>query len=84
MIKASFTGADGTVIVVLGLSHANLDRLRADGLSGFIRINGNEIGVAGIEILITAGATEDAIAAHFKEFIGPQTDVQDFRRRPKS
>jgi hypothetical protein len=36
MIKAVAKGADGKVHIFLGLSWANLDRLRADGLDGFI------------------------------------------------
>lgn len=61
-------------LVVLGLSHANLDRLRADGLDGFIRIAGEELGID-ITILITAGETEQAMMEHFAASVGPDTKV---------
>lgn len=62
-------------LILLGLSHANLDRLRADGLKGGISIKGEELGVA-VDIFITAAPTEahmlDAIAIR----IGPETQVR--------
>ena len=61
-------------VVLLGLSHANLDRLRADGLDGFIRIAGEELGID-ITILITAGETEQAMLEHFASSVGPDTKV---------
>lgn len=38
--------------VLFGLSHANLDRLRADGLDGFIRIGREELGID-VDIMIS-------------------------------
>jgi hypothetical protein len=70
-IKASI-GDKG--IVTLGLSHANLDRLRAEGLDGAIRIEGRELGLAA-DIWITAGETEAHMADHFRDGIGPHTVV---------
>lgn len=68
------TAADGRTVVVLALSHRNLDRLRADGLKGFIKVNGKDIGVP-VDIMITAGETEASMADALQEFIGPDTKV---------
>jgi len=75
MVKITAKGKDGRNVVVLGLSHRNLDKLRADGLNGFIKVIGAEIGID-CDILITAAETEAAIAEGFKDMIGPQTDVK--------
>lgn len=73
MIKASATGKDGRTIVILGLSHANLDKLRADGTNGFIKVIGNDIDIGDIDIIITAGETEAHLTEVLGEFIGPET-----------
>lgn len=67
-------------LLLLGLSHANLDRLRADGLNGAIRIKGKDIGLP-IEIWITAAETEDAIARMLLEskLVTAQTEIIDTR-----
>jgi hypothetical protein len=65
--------------VILGLSHANLDRLRADGLQGAIRVLGNDIG-ADIDIFITAAETEQAMLEAFQDNIGPETKVNIDKR----
>lgn len=74
MIKCISKLPDGRPLVTLGLSFANLDRLRADGLKGCIRINGAEIGIP-VDIIITAGETEAVMADALAEFIGPDTVV---------
>ena len=76
MIKATATG-NGRTILLLALSHANLDRLREDGLEGFIKILGEEVGIGKIDIMITAGETEAAIAKGLKRFIGPDTIIHE-------
>lgn len=73
MLKATAKGKNGTVLI-LGLSHANLDKLRADGTNGFIRIVGAEMGLP-IDIMITAGETEAALAHDLDDLIGPDTEV---------
>ena len=65
--------------VILGLSHANLDRLRADGLQGAIRVLGKDIG-ADIDIFITAAETEQAMLEAFHDNIGPETKVNIDKR----
>ena len=74
MIKASATGRDGKSYLIVGLSYANLDKLRADGTSGFIKINGAEMNLA-VDVIITAGETEASLAHDLEQFIGPDTKV---------
>ena len=57
MIKATAKGPDGRTRVVLGLSFADLDALRADPLNDYIRINGKGMGLP-VDIMIFAGKTE--------------------------
>lgn len=64
-LKGTFRGRE---MVVLGLSHANLDRLRADGLSGYIQISGDELGIA-FDILITAAENERVMLEAFADGI---------------
>lgn len=58
MIKARGTAPDGRPVLVLGLSHDNLDRLRAGQP---ITFDAKPYGYDG-EILIFAGKTEKAMA----------------------
>jgi len=76
MIKATMSTPDGRQILLIGLSHANLDRLKADGLNGYIRIK--DIGLP-FDVIITCGKTEQDIVNEFKQFIGPETKVHDSR-----
>jgi hypothetical protein len=73
MIKA-MGSSGGRKVLILGLSHDNLDRLRADGLNGHILIAGAEIELP-FDIHITAAATEDAIVRALMPGVGPQTTV---------
>ena len=66
-------------VVVLGLSHANLDRLREAGLSGGIQISGKELGID-VDIWITAAPDERAMIRAFQDGIGPETDVRIDKR----
>ena len=72
MIKATMTADDGRTVLLIGLSHKNLDRLKADGLKGYIPIR--DIGLP-IDVLITAGSTEAEITEGLKQFIGPDTVI---------
>ena len=76
MVKMVGTQENGTQVVMLGLSWANLDRLRADGLKGFMNIRGVDIGVP-VDIIITAAETEHEIADLLirEGFVGPDTKV---------
>ena len=57
-------------LVVLGLSHGNLDRLRQGHP---ITVDGGEVGLPGVELLIFSGETEQSMAREVAEFIGPET-----------
>jgi hypothetical protein len=59
-------------LVVIGLSHRNLAALK-DGRP--IPIDGAEVGVPGVEVLIFSGETEQAMAREMQELIGPATKV---------
>lgn len=74
MIKATAVGRDGKVVLVLGLSFENLNRLRAHPGDDHIRIKGEEIGLP-LDVMLFAGETEAHLAETMKEFIGPQTKV---------
>ena len=74
MIIASATGVDGRKYLVIGLSNANLDRLRADGMNGFIKIDGKEMNLP-IDMLISAGSDETSMTRAFAALIGPETRV---------
>lgn len=78
MIKATATG-NGKTFLVVGLSHANLDKLRADGTNGFIKIDGAEMDIP-IDVIITAGETEATLAHDLASLIGPNTKVTVLRR----
>jgi len=74
VLKATMKVASGT-IVLLGLTHKNLDRLRAQGLEGFIKVDGKELGIGDIEIIITAAETEAHMAHALRRWITPETKV---------
>lgn len=76
MLKAAAHGSkDGKPhhVVILGLSHGNLTRLKAGQPIAF---DGAEVGVPGVEIMIFSGETEQAMAREIEELIGPQTRVR--------
>ena len=74
MMKATIKNEAGDVILLLlGLSFGNLDRLRAEALDGFIKIKGEEVGLPA-DIIITAGESEAALM-HAFGMIGPDTEV---------
>ena len=70
-IKAQLGGRE---TLILGLSHANLDKLRADGLTGKIVIDGRQIGI-GLDIWITAAEDEGVMMRAFQEGITEGTKV---------
>lgn len=59
--------------VVLGLSHANLEALKADRP---IRFSGADLGLPDVEFFIFAGNDERSLMDTVKEFIGPETKVK--------
>lgn len=61
--------------ILIGLSHANLDKLRADGTKGYIRVAGADI-ASPIDIIITAAPTEAHLLEAMSDMIGPDTKVR--------
>jgi len=59
-------------IVVLGLSHANLDRLR-EGRP--VRFDGVEVDLPEAYFIIFSGESEPAMMEEFTSLIGPNTKV---------
>ena len=60
-------------LVVLGLSHKNLDKLR-EGIP--IKFNGSTVMLDDdIEILIFSGETEQTMQREFAQYVGPGTEV---------
>lgn len=78
MMKIKADGPNGPV-VVLGLSHANIDKLRSDGLSGAIKIDAKELGIP-LDIWITAAETEQVMIDAFEGCITPQTKLHIDKR----
>lgn len=75
MMKIKTHSKDGRPVVLLGFSHGNLDRLRADGLSGYIEIKAESLDIP-FDILITAAETEQALLRAFEGGIGPNTKLR--------
>ena len=60
-------------LVLLGLSHINLDRLKADQP---IKFAGEEVGIDDVEFVIFSGETEQSMARELADLVGPKTDVR--------
>ena len=75
-IKAELGGRD---VLIVGLSHANLDRLRRDGLSGYIKIDDKELGL-NVDIWITAAETENVMLDAFQAGITEGTKLRIDKR----
>jgi hypothetical protein len=76
MVKATATLADGRVLIVMGISQANIDRLKRGEPIYFdpaqLRIQpGATIGA----ITMFYGRDEDELARTLKTLIGPTTEV---------
>ena len=79
MIKMS--GSNGQrKMILLGLSEGNLMRLREKKP---IHINGEELNLPGIDIVICWGQTEDSLAKELRHMISPETVQRDHRRDKK-
>lgn len=74
MIKFTAITGDDKRLVGLGLSHGNLDRLRDKKP---IKIDGESIGIEGLEILIFSGKTEESMAKELNQFITAETVVSN-------
>lgn len=71
MIKARGDG-----VVIFGLSRGNCERLLQ---AKPIRIDGSEVGLPGLTIIIMGGETEQSMEADLRRMgaIGPDTQVDD-------
>jgi len=78
MMKIKATIGDRELLV-LGLSHANLDRLRAQGLTGKIVVDGKELGLP-VDIWITAAENEAVMLRSFQDGIQAGTKVHIDKR----
>lgn len=72
MMKAMATAKDGTQLLVLGLSFANLDKFRAEPGDTYIKIKGKDVGLP-VDVMIISGRTEADLASMVS--IGPDTKV---------
>ena len=79
MIKMSGTSGKRKVIL-LGLSEGNLMRLREKKP---IVINGEEMNMPDLDIIICWGETEDKLAEELSYLIGPETRQRDHREEKK-
>lgn len=76
MMKAKMF-IDGETIVVIGLSHANLDRLRADGLAGSIEIKGEDLDIPfPLRIFVTAAEDEQEMLRAFEKGVHAGTKLR--------
>lgn len=71
MIKARGEG-----VVIFGLSRGNCERLLQDKL---IRIDGSEVGLPGLTIIIMGGETEQSMEDELRSvgIVSPDTEVVD-------
>lgn len=76
MIKATARTSDGDTLLILGLSRTNTERLHQDQP---IDVNGLDVGLPGIHVLLIAGETEDAIVEQLAGLIGENTIRQDLK-----
>jgi hypothetical protein len=75
MLGGRGTGKDGkeTEIMIIGLSHENLNRLKQGQP---ITCKASDFGCSGnIQIIIFSGDTEQSMTRDVQELIGPETNV---------
>jgi hypothetical protein len=60
-------------LVVLGLSHQNLKRLKAGQP---IQFKGEDVEIEGIDFLIYSGQTEQTMARELADLVGPRTQTR--------
>lgn len=73
MLKIAARGQKGgkpVKLVVLGLSHANLARLKEGQPISF---DGAEVNLPGVEVMIFAGETEQMMVRDVADLVGPNT-----------
>jgi hypothetical protein len=72
MVADATRGPRKITLVMLGLSHNNLDNLKAGKP---ITVKGEDVNLPGAEILIFAGKDERTMQRELQELIGPKTQV---------
>lgn len=78
MIKAKGRRpSDGRIVIVIGLSRANCDRLLADASIAFV---GEEIDIPGFDFVVIGGENEEALRDVLSCSIGPNTRVIEAKR----
>lgn len=70
MIKATGRTGDGDTLLILGLSRTNTERLLAGKP---IKVNGLDVGLPGIQVILLGGETEEAITAELQGLITKDT-----------
>jgi hypothetical protein len=60
-------------LVVLGLSHQNLVRLKAGQP---IHFRGEDVEIEGVDFLIYSGQTEQTMARELSDLVGPRTQTR--------
>jgi hypothetical protein len=73
MVGAGKRGSKNVQVVVFGLSHVNLERLR-EGQP--IHFPGEDVGIQNIEFIIFSGVDERTMQRELHELIGPKTEVK--------
>lgn len=74
MIKATGKSITGKDMLIIGLSHVNLDKFMKEPLNTFIHINGAEIGMP-FDVMIFSGKTEADMAELISKGFTPETKV---------
>ena len=72
MVGEATRGSRPIRLVVLGLSHQNLARLKAHQPIAF---PGEDVGLPDMEFVIFSGETEQSMAREMADLVGPNTNV---------
>lgn len=73
MVGPGHRGPRKIKLIVLGLSHLNLERLRQGQP---IHFPGEDVTIPGVEFMIFSGATEATMARELEELVGPNTKTK--------
>lgn len=73
MLKASAPTKDGGTLVILGLSHENVRRMREQ--DNPVLVDLDDLNVPGVKVMIFVGETEESMTREMMSLIGPDTNV---------
>jgi hypothetical protein len=73
MLKMVGEARGGRKLVILGLSHMNLQRLKQGKP---IHFPGEDVALAGVEVMIFSGKTEQSMARDLADLVGPGTQTK--------